>query len=171
MKCLLLIAMMITWALPADAEEALYLGDDVLPLTIHGPLAKLARSAEDADDVPGRLELEDGTSIPMTFTKFGISRLRECGVPSLTITLDPDLVPQFRRLQVIDKQSEHSYSEPQCGTEPEYGFIGGKVGSVVITFDVIGEGRDNIKVLMDLLFCHEVDFVSVGARETGPACI
>jgi len=42
--------------------------------------------------VPGRLELEDGTSIPMTFTKFGISRLRECGVPSLAITLDPDLV-------------------------------------------------------------------------------
>ena len=92
MRTLLLIVVMIAWALPAPAEERLYDGDDVLPLTIHGPLAKLSRSAEDADDVPGHLELEDGTSIPMKFTKFGISRLRECGVPSLTITLDPDLV-------------------------------------------------------------------------------
>ena len=84
--------MTMAWAVSAHAEEPLYSRDEVLPLTIHGPLAKLARSAEDADDVPGRLELEDGTSIPMTFTKFGISRLHECGVPSLTITLDPDLV-------------------------------------------------------------------------------
>jgi hypothetical protein len=92
MITLLLIVTAFAWARPEPAEERLYETDEVLPLTIHGPLAKLARSAEDADDVPGHIELEDGTTIPMTFTKFGISRLRECGVPSLTITLEPDLV-------------------------------------------------------------------------------
>jgi hypothetical protein len=89
---LLSIVMALVWAQPAPAEERVYESDDVLLITIHGPLAKLARSAKDADDVPGHIELEDGTKIPMTFTKFGISRLRECGVPSLAITLDPDLV-------------------------------------------------------------------------------
>ncbi len=88
----LLAATTISWANPVRAEERIYTSDSVLPLTIHGPLAKLARSAEDADDVPGHLELEDGTTIPMTFTKFGVSRLAECGAPSLAITLDPDLV-------------------------------------------------------------------------------
>jgi hypothetical protein len=89
---LLSIVTAFVWAHPAPAEERLYESDGVLPLTIHGPLAKLARSAEDADDVPGMIELEDGTTVPMSFTKFGISRLRECGVPSLAITLDPTLV-------------------------------------------------------------------------------
>lgn len=89
---LLSIVLAFVWAHPAPAEELLYESDDVLPITIHGPLSKLARSAKDADDVPGHIELEDGTTIPMTFTKFGVSRLQECGVPSLTITLEPALV-------------------------------------------------------------------------------
>jgi len=46
--------------------------------------------ASDASDVAGRLEFADGTSIPMTCNKYGISRLRECHLASLEITVEAD---------------------------------------------------------------------------------
>jgi len=113
MTTLLLVMSAISSAPHSDAEESVYASDDVLHLTIHGPLAKLARSAKDADDVPGLLELEDGTKIEMTFTKFGVSRLHECGVPSLAITLEPDLIRGTpfegqRRLWLVTPCFHHS---------------------------------------------------------------
>jgi hypothetical protein len=39
--------------------------------------------------VEGALELEDGTSVPMRCSTYGISRLRECQLPSMLIELEP----------------------------------------------------------------------------------
>ena len=82
-----LILATVSWGLSASAAEPLFAGDDVLHLTIHGPLTRLARGTPGSTDVGGWLELADGRMIPMTFSRYGISRLRECGLPSFKITI------------------------------------------------------------------------------------
>ena len=82
-EAVLLIAMTFSWRSPASAAEPLFGGDDVLDLTIHGPMTSLARGTPDSTPVTGRLELANGETIPMTFSTYGISRLRECGTPCL----------------------------------------------------------------------------------------
>jgi hypothetical protein len=87
-EVVLLIMMTISWSAHASAAEPLFAGDDVLDLTIHGPLTSLTRGTPDATPVAGRLELANGETIPMTFSTYGISRLRECGTPCLKITVE-----------------------------------------------------------------------------------
>jgi hypothetical protein len=48
------------------------------------------RQAGGASDVSGRVELSDGTSVPISLNKYGISRLRECDLASLQITVEAD---------------------------------------------------------------------------------
>lgn len=67
--------------LPASAEEPLFGPDRVLEITIRGPLNKLARSTEPSTEFAGRFELGDGTTIPIVFSKYGVSRLEECALP------------------------------------------------------------------------------------------
>lgn len=74
------------------AGDPLFGSGDVLSISIRGPLTALARASDTQTDVPGWIEVGDSGQIPMTFTKFGVSRLEECGVPSLVITVDPNTV-------------------------------------------------------------------------------
>ena len=85
---LLLVAAIMTWGVPLRAGESLFASDDVFDLTLHAPLTKLTRQSEGGPDVAGRLELSDGTSIPMICNKYGISRLRECQLASLEFTVE-----------------------------------------------------------------------------------
>ena len=66
-EVILLIVMTFSWSAPASAAEPLFAGDDVLDLTIHGPLASRARGTPDSTPVAGRLELGNGETIPMKF--------------------------------------------------------------------------------------------------------
>jgi len=89
-EVVLLIVMTFSWRAPASAAEPLFAGDDVLDLTIYGPLASLARGTPDSTPVAGRLELANGETIPMKFSTYGISRHRECGTPCLKIMVDEE---------------------------------------------------------------------------------
>jgi hypothetical protein len=82
-----LILATVSWGVSASAVEPLFARDDVLHLTIHGPLTSVARGEPGSTDVGGWLELSDGRMIPMTFSRYGISRLRECGLPCFKITI------------------------------------------------------------------------------------
>jgi len=82
-----LILATISWVVSTSAAEPLFEGDDVLDLTIHGPMTRLARGTRGSTDVGGWLELADGQKIQMTFSRYGISRLRECGLPCFKITI------------------------------------------------------------------------------------
>jgi hypothetical protein len=75
---------------PASAEESLFATDQVLEITIRGPLRELARSTEPSTGFAGRFELGDGTKIPMVFSKYGVSRLEECALPLLKIEIDEE---------------------------------------------------------------------------------
>ena len=70
------------------AGELIFAADDVFDLTIRAPFTRLMRQAGGAAGVGGSLELSDGTSVPMSCNKYGISRLRECDLASLQITVD-----------------------------------------------------------------------------------
>ncbi len=85
---LLLIVAIVTCSVPAEAGESLFAGHEIFDLTIHAPFTRLMRKAGSASDVSGRLELPDGTSVPMTCNKYGISRLRECDLASLEIAVE-----------------------------------------------------------------------------------
>jgi hypothetical protein len=89
-EVVLLIVMTFSWSAPASAAEPLFAGDDVLDLTIYGPLTSLTRGTPDSTPVAGRLELANGETIPVTFSTYGISRLRECGTPCLKIMIDEE---------------------------------------------------------------------------------
>jgi len=78
----------VTWSIFVGAVQPLFEDDEVFDLTIHAPFTRLMRQAEGASDVLGSLELSDGTSIPMTCNKYGISRLRECDLASLAFTVE-----------------------------------------------------------------------------------
>ena len=71
----------------ADQSSGLYDSNDILALTLRAPLAELLRQKEGAV-VDGALHLEDGTRVPVRLTTYGKSRLRECDVPPLKMTVD-----------------------------------------------------------------------------------
>ena len=78
------------WSAPASPAEPLFAGDDVLELTIHGPLTSLVRGTPGSTNVAGRLELGNDDTVPATFSEYGISRIRECGMACLKITVDEE---------------------------------------------------------------------------------
>ena len=84
----LLFVVVLAGGQSAAATELLFDGEDVFDLTIRAPITRLMRQAKDADDVFGSLELADGTSVPMSCNKYGISRLRECELAALAITVE-----------------------------------------------------------------------------------
>jgi hypothetical protein len=90
LKVILLVVACVTSNGFAGADEPLFADGEVFGLSIHAPFARLMRQAEDASDVSGSLELADGTSVPMSCNKYGISRLRECELASLKITVDAE---------------------------------------------------------------------------------
>jgi hypothetical protein len=72
----------------ADSSEPLFSSDEILEIGIRAPLSKLMRHKAGESEFAGSLELPDGMSIPMRCSKYGISRLRECQLASLKITVD-----------------------------------------------------------------------------------
>ncbi len=84
----LLFVVCVTWSVSVGAEGSLFADDGVFDLTIHAPFSRLMRQAGGALDVSGRVEFSDGTSVPMSCKKYGISRLRECDLASLQIRVD-----------------------------------------------------------------------------------
>jgi hypothetical protein len=84
----LLAAALLTVGHSAAEGGSLFAGDEVFDLTVVAPFATLMRQSADAPDVAGRLELADGATIPMTCSKYGISRLRECDMAPLRITIE-----------------------------------------------------------------------------------
>jgi hypothetical protein len=82
-----LVVTTVVWGASVEAGESLFASDEIFDLTVRVPLMKLMRLAGDAPDVTGSLELADGTLIPMTCNKYGISRLRECQLASLAMTV------------------------------------------------------------------------------------
>ena len=83
-----LVVTTVVWGASVEAGELLFASDEIFDLTVRVPLTKLTRLAGDASDLTGSLELDGGTSIPMTCNKYGISRLRECDLASLTFTVE-----------------------------------------------------------------------------------
>jgi hypothetical protein len=90
LRVTLLFVACVTWGVSAGAEGSLFADDEVFDLTIHAPFTRLMRQAGGASDVSGRVELSDGTSVPISLNKYGISRLRECDLASLQITVEAD---------------------------------------------------------------------------------
>ena len=83
----------VAWAQSAAAaSDRLFIDDEVLHVTLRAPLTSLMRQERSAPDVPGSLQLGDGTAIPVTCNKYGISRLRECQLASLKITVGAEVV-------------------------------------------------------------------------------
>jgi hypothetical protein len=75
-------------SLPVGADDALFDEQDLFNLTISAPLTTLMREVGTDTRVGGALELEDGTSVAMRCSTYGISRLRECQLPSMLIELE-----------------------------------------------------------------------------------
>ncbi len=88
LRVMLLFVACVTWSVSVGAEGSLFADDEVFDLTIHAPFSRLMRQAGGASDVSGRVEFSDGTSVPMSCKKYGISRLRECDLASLQIRVD-----------------------------------------------------------------------------------
>jgi hypothetical protein len=85
----LLTGIVVAWPRAViSAEDSLFVNDEILEISINGPLKKLARAKSASTEVAGRLGLADGTTIPVTLSKYGISRLRECNLPLLKIEID-----------------------------------------------------------------------------------
>ena len=80
----------VTWSAHVGADQPLFSDDEVFELTIQAPFTKLMRQAGGSPDVAGSLELPDGTSVPMSCNKYGISRLRECDLASLQFEVEAD---------------------------------------------------------------------------------
>jgi hypothetical protein len=75
------------WASSATAVEALFDSSSVLELSIHAPFSRLDRSSEGHGSVEGRIELQDGVSIPVTLSRYGLSRLQMCTTPPLKVDI------------------------------------------------------------------------------------
>jgi hypothetical protein len=88
LRVTLLYVVCVAWSVSAGAEGSLFADDEAFDLTIHAPFTSLMRQAGGASDVAGSLELSDGTSVPISCNKYGISRLRECDLASLQITVE-----------------------------------------------------------------------------------
>ncbi len=78
------------WQLPAAAVEPIFGGDEILELTIIGPMDALEGDSARWSHVAGTIALEDGAQIPVNLFAYGLSRLEECGTPSLVLEFDPD---------------------------------------------------------------------------------
>jgi hypothetical protein len=85
-----LVVTTVVWGASVEAGELLFASDEIFDLTVRVPLSKLMRQAKDAPGVAGRLEFDDGRTIPMSCNKYGISRLRECQFASLVITVSTE---------------------------------------------------------------------------------
>lgn len=72
------------------ADDPIFSGGGILDLTIEAPIKQLMAQPGDSDETIGEIELSDGTKIPMRCSKYGISRLRECSLASLKITVERD---------------------------------------------------------------------------------
>jgi hypothetical protein len=83
-EVVLLIVMTFSWRAPASAAEPLFAGDDVLELTIHGPLTSLTRGTPGSTPVAGRKGARhlgiDVTSVP------GLKKLISVSVPGKTLS-------------------------------------------------------------------------------------
>jgi hypothetical protein len=78
------------WPLCAvSAAEPIFGKADILDVVIEAPLDRLQGVSSGGETVAGVIEL-DGEHIPVGLTTYGISRLEECGSPSLKIELDPE---------------------------------------------------------------------------------
>jgi hypothetical protein len=100
---LLHVVAFVPWGFPIEAGESLFAGDEIFDLTIKVPLSKLKRQEPGTSGVNGSLELDDGRSIPMTCSKYGISRLRECQLASLVFNVEASGVrgTPFEGLQTL----------------------------------------------------------------------
>lgn len=87
---ILLFVVCATSSMSVRAEGPLFGDDAVFDLEIHASLTGLMRQEAGAPDVTGRMDLPDGTSVPISLNKYGISRLRECDLASLKITAEAD---------------------------------------------------------------------------------
>jgi hypothetical protein len=87
LRVMLLFVACVACGVSVGAEGSLFADDEVFDLAIHAPLTRLMRQEAGAPDVPGRVELSDGTSVPISLNKYGISRLRECDLASLQISV------------------------------------------------------------------------------------
>jgi hypothetical protein len=90
LRVMLLFLACVSRGVSVGAEGTLFADDEVLDLTIQAPFTRLMRQAGGAPDVSGSLELSDGTSVPVSLNKYGISRLRECDLASLQITVEAE---------------------------------------------------------------------------------
>lgn len=90
LRVTLLFLACVSWGVSVGAEGSLFADDEVFDLRIHAPMTRLMRQAGGAPDVSGRMELPDGTSVPISLNKYGISRLRECDLASLQIKVEAD---------------------------------------------------------------------------------
>jgi hypothetical protein len=90
LRLILCVAACVSSSVTALAGQPLFADDAVFDLTIQAPFMKLMRQSADAPDVSGRLELSDGTWVPMACNKYGISRLRECDLASLQFVVEED---------------------------------------------------------------------------------
>lgn len=75
---------------PSADAGGLFDSDEILELSIRGPRDTILREASQRPTVVGTITLEDGTSIPITATTYGDSRVDVCPVPLLKITIGPD---------------------------------------------------------------------------------
>jgi hypothetical protein len=76
------------WRPPATAAEPLFASDEILDLTISGPLRSLARNTSSTTAFPGWLELGNAEKTPVVLSKYGISRLSECDLPLFKIDVE-----------------------------------------------------------------------------------
>ncbi len=70
------------------AGDTLFAADEILEIDIRAPVTKLMQQATGDSEFAGSLELAGGRSIPMSCSKYGISRLRECQLASLKISVE-----------------------------------------------------------------------------------
>ena len=83
-----LVVTTVVSAASVEAGDSLFASDEIFDLTIQAPFTRLMRQKGGAAGVAGSLELSDGTSVPMSCNNYGISRLRECELANLAITVE-----------------------------------------------------------------------------------
>jgi len=105
----------LVWASSATAVEPLFGSRSVLELSVHAPFTRLDRASVGQGRVAGRIELADGVSIPVTLSRYGLSRLQMCTTPPLKI----DVEEQSSRGTPFE--GIHSLRlVPPCQTEASY---------------------------------------------------
>jgi hypothetical protein len=72
----------------SSSEDPLFADTAIANVVIRAPMATLMRPDDDQAPVAGTIEIDQGPVTSMTCDPYGISRLRECELPSLHIRLD-----------------------------------------------------------------------------------